>query len=103
MSLAIDVDTITAVLIAGTWYPALDNSFALDSYEYLWWEQGRDARNQHGGDIDPVLMHGGGQSGICATGYVFTTPTPNGPARMYGPLNHIQAVRTAPVTPGDPS
>lgn len=96
MSLAIDVDHVTAVLIHGTWYTVLDDSFALDSYEYIWWERGPDTRNQWGGDVDPELLHGGGHNGICATGFAFRTTDTNAADsyRMCGPLTSITAVKT---------
>lgn len=100
MSLAIDVDTVTRVLLAdGRWYSVGRKSFALDAYEYLWWPNGRDAKNKHGGDTDPQILHGGGQSGVCAIGFEFLTESrdPDGHAtgeyvRMAGPLTAIQAV-----------
>lgn len=94
MSLAIDVDHVTHVLIAGTWHQIHDDSFTLDAYEYLWWENGPHARNQWGGDVDPVLLHGGGRNGICATGYSFRTIHENGEEHLIcGPLDKIDAVR----------
>ena len=88
MSLAIDVDTITQVLIAGTWYKIKDKSFALDSYEFIWWSGPRTNRN--GGDNHPELLHGGGNDGICATGFTFKTTEGD---LMSGPLDRITAVR----------
>lgn len=73
MSLAIDVDRVSSVLIAGSWYTVANNSFALDSYEYLW---NGDALPQ-----DPLLP---------ASGFAFTEP--NGYV-VAGPLTSILAVR----------
>lgn len=102
MSLAIDVDKVGAVLIDGEWYVVLDQSFTLDSYEYLWWSRGEGAVNTMGGDYDPDILHGGGQSGICATGFSFKAARANlGQAggdytMMSGPLSAIQAVQHKP-------
>lgn len=86
MSLAINIDHVTAVLIAGQWYDVADDSFDLDAYEYIWHRRNP---NRYPDD-DPQLMHGGGHSGICATGFVFRTKQGD---RMAGPLTSIQAVR----------
>jgi hypothetical protein len=94
MSLGIDVDKVVRVLLADGWHDVHDNSFTLDSYEYLWWEGGSGPR----ADRDPMILHGGGRSGVCATGFAFTTlTTPDGAARrvkrrMSGPLTAILAV-----------
>ena len=50
MSLAIDVDDITHVLLADGWHEVHDASFGTDSYEFMWRE---------GTDDSPML--GGGQ------------------------------------------
>lgn len=64
MSLAIDIDQVTQVLLADGWHQVREDSFYLDSYEYLW---------NHEGHNSPELVHGGGNSGICATGFGFKT------------------------------
>jgi hypothetical protein len=80
MSLYIDVDKVTEVLLADGWHTVADESFDLDSYEY------------HHGEL---LLHGGGSGGICATGFTFIEDvgyaTP--PRRIAGPLTAILAVR----------
>ncbi len=99
MSIAIDTDLVTHVLIAGNWYRCEPGTFDLDSYEYVWsgmqgvtvaelegLNQKRDRTEPY---RDPVILHGGGQSGVCATGFVFTTPEGN---HIAGPLTAIQAV-----------
>jgi hypothetical protein len=88
MSLAIDVDRVSAVLLADGWHEVAAGSFTLDSYEYVWWpsEQAR-AR----GDFD--LLHGGGRSGVCATGFQLTS----GDDLIAGPLTAILAVRIRPA------
>jgi hypothetical protein len=55
MSLNIDSDKIEAVLLVDGWYEINPGSFDLDAYEF------RD------GSVHPI--HGGGQSGVCATGF----------------------------------
>jgi hypothetical protein len=35
MSLAIDIDQVTGVLLADGWHDVVDVSFEIDSYEYL--------------------------------------------------------------------
>ncbi len=74
----INTDAVTAVLIAGTWYEMDDGSFDLDSYEFMDGEGG-------------CCIHGGGASGVCATGYVFKIRGRS--VRMSGPLTAVQAVR----------
>lgn len=76
MSLAIDVDKVTAVLLPdGEWYDVEGNSFDLDAYEF-----------KHEG----TSIHGGGQGGVSATGFVFKV---RNRGVMYGPLTAIVAVR----------
>ena len=65
MSLMIDVDKVSHVLLADGWHEVHDSSFTLDAYEYVW---ANDVQKKHG-DFD--LMHGGGKSGVCATGFTF--------------------------------
>ena len=81
MSLGIDVDEIARVLLADGWHEVVDKSFTLDAYEYMW---------------EHDLLHGGGASGICATGFLFkTTGTISGSPRtsvMAGPLTSKLAV-----------
>ncbi|MGD9701985.1 MAG: hypothetical protein AB7Q42_04435 [Acidimicrobiia bacterium] len=93
MSLAIDVDTVSAVLLADGWHDVHDASFSLDSYEFVW--SGKSGvtvaqTEKSNPDRDPILVHGGGQSGICATGFAMNT----GRGWMYGPLTSVLAVRT---------
>jgi len=81
MSLAIDPDKVEAVLLADGWHEI--TYFSLDSYEFV--EPG-----ESGGSF---VLHGGGQSGVCATGFVFR----EGSFAYYGPLTAILAVRTEPI------
>ena len=87
MSLAIDIDEIVKVNISGTWYDVNhydngDSTFFLDSYEFI----SNPGFNQN-------LEHGGGQGGICATGFSFIDAETN--LTMAGPLTSIIAVMTA--------
>lgn len=75
MSLSIDTDAVTSVLLADGWHNVADQSFDLDSYEYVWGER---------------IVHGGGNYGICATGFTFTT---NAGITLSGPLTSLLAVR----------
>ncbi len=82
MSLAIDVDRVTQVLLADGWheveFSGSTSSFSLDAYEFI---QG------HEGKADDVL-HGGGQGGICATGATWQEKG----ATFFCPLTAILAV-----------
>ena len=86
MSLLIDVDQVTRVLIAGRWWDVADNSFTLDAYEYVW--------RHRGVDRAPLVEHGGGESGVCATGFRFKVAGDllNESRFIAGPLTAIQAV-----------
>jgi hypothetical protein len=75
MSLAIDVDTVTHVLLADGWHPVLGDSFHTDAYEYVW--QGE------------MVAHGDGQT-VPHTGAGWTET--NG-VDILCPLNAILAVR----------
>ena len=83
MSLAIEVDDVVKVNISGTWhdvnrYDDGRSSFALDSYEFI---------------CQSELLHGGGEGGICATGFTFIDADTN--LRIEGPLTSITAVMSA--------
>lgn len=84
MSLSIDPSGVTDVLLADGWHEVFDLSFGLDSYEYV----------EEGG----FVLHGGGASGICATGFIFHELVfEDGERQQYtcgGPLTSILAVRT---------
>lgn len=76
MSLAIDIDDVTAVLLKdGVWYEVDDRSFDIDSYEYL---RG-----------DRVMLGGGTAEGITAPGFAFI----NEGVELCGPLTEVVAVR----------
>jgi hypothetical protein len=76
VSLAITPSTVSGVLLASGWVSVWPKSFDLDSYEFV-----------DGG----VVLHGGGQSGISATGFRFKDS--EGTVH-YGPLSSILAVTT---------
>lgn len=84
MSLYIDIDTVTSVLLAdGQWYDVLDRSFDLDSYEMH--------HEQH------VILGGGNVAGVPSTGFRFVTrglnPDAIGSRRLImGPLTAILAL-----------
>lgn len=80
MSLEIQIGQIRAVLIADGWHEIVPGSFDLDSYEFL-----------DGAD----LVHGGGASGVCSTGFSYVAQSPSGTpgtSRICGPLTAILAV-----------
>lgn len=81
MSLAIDIDQITAVLLPDGWHPVADQSFDLDD---AYWQVLR------GGEEKP------------AAGFVFRKP---GGGWVAGPLASVLAVRTntGPEEPDRPA
>lgn len=81
MSLAIQVDEITAVLLADGWHDVHGKSFDIDSYEFK---------------SERLLLHGGGRDGISASGFDFTAADG---IRLTGPLSSILAVRRKSTTP----
>lgn len=81
MSLAINTDTITAVLLADGWHDVTDKSFDLDAYEYL-------APTPPG--HDPFVLQGGGQHGITAIGFTCMSAG----QELTGPLTAVLAVKT---------
>ena len=77
MSLAIDTNSISEVLLNCGWIKIQLGSFDLDSFEFV--------------ENNPFyLVHGGGASDICATGFIFTDLKG---ARVYGPMTSILAVK----------
>ena len=76
MSLKIDTDRITDVLLADGWHIVAGESFDLDSYEFV---------------CEEHLVHAGGREPLVpATGFTFTDDVG---ARISGPLTAILAVR----------
>lgn len=81
MSLAIDVEKVTHVLLSDGWHLVEPKTFTLDAYEFLEYPDDPDG--------DGFLLLGGGQSGMCATGFAFR----EGEFRVSGPLTALIAVR----------
>ena len=81
MSLAIDVDTVTAVLLADGWHDVIDDSFDVDAYEF-------EENNLLEGE-DPRLLHGGEHSEISDSGFVCRTSQ----GMICGPLTSLLAVK----------
>ena len=90
MSLAINIDKVIRVLLSDGWHDVLEESFTLDAYEYLWYP------SDHETAMNAEIVHGGGKSGVCSTGFKFQGigNADDGPLWMYGPLTAIQAVET---------
>ena len=94
MSLAINIDKVRRVLLADGWHTVKDDSFAMDAYEFLWYP------NEDTTIMDAQIVHGGGQSGICATGFTFKEISARDRAYVdseiwiSGPVTAIQAVET---------
>jgi len=97
MSLAINIDKVSRVLLSDGWHDVLDESFTLDAYEYLWFP------NEDTTSRDVEIVHGGGQSGVCSKGFTFKSirvsdsivgHPDDRPIWMHGPLTAIQAVET---------
>jgi hypothetical protein len=95
MSLAIDVNTVTHVLLADGWHTVAERSFLLRSYEYYWsGEEGvtvaeldeREGHRKH----DPIVLPGGGQSGVTSTGFSFRDQESG--SLVLGPLTSVVAV-----------
>ena len=57
MSLAIDPVDVEAILLGDRWHEIERGTFILDSYEFV-----EDAG-------EGFILHGGGQSGVCAIGF----------------------------------
>lgn len=80
MSLAIDIDRVQKVLIAGKWYHVFDASFVVDSFEFIWFAT-------PGGEPDAVS---GGEVG-CS--FVIKDEESQLRHTMFAPLSAIQGVR----------
>jgi hypothetical protein len=80
MSLAIQADDITAVLLADGWH-SVSSGFDVDAYEFK---------------LGSLLIHGGGTNDVCGSGFVFTEPDG---VRTAGPLTSILAVRRGVASP----
>lgn len=90
MSLAIDTEDIEAVLLIDGWHRVKPGTFDLDAYEFV----------EQRGSREPQLLHGGGKSGVCATGFDFIeieqVDGHDIESSVCGPLTAILAVRRKP-------
>lgn len=92
MSLLIDIDRVTEVLLADKWHTVDNGSFSLDAYEFI--EEGEGGKK--------IVLHGGGQGGVCSTGATWQEKS----ASFYCPLTAILAVRYGSkkkIAPGIPT
>ena len=94
MSLTIDVDNITHVLLADGWHEVHDASFGTDTYEFMR-RKGTSDSPMLGGDQEkhiPAAGHRGSTSRehIAAAGFSFT----EGDHVLCGPLTSVLAVKT---------
>jgi hypothetical protein len=87
MSLAIQASTVRAVLLADGWHEIEPGSFDIDAYEI---GESYDAAYKGGLSAKFDCWHGGGQSGVCATGFEFVTADGSGTVR--GPLTAVLAL-----------
>ena len=74
MSLLIEVNKISRVKIGDEWFTVMSQSFDIDSYEF---------------SMGGSLVHGGGQSGVCASGFQFVT---EGGRMICGELTSISCI-----------
>lgn len=96
MSINIDIDKVTSVLLADGWHDVAwddESTFELDAYEYV---DGDHMKQLHAKGSDPgsaIRLAGGAEEavGVPATGFVFRTGSGE---IMAGPITAILAVRT---------
>ena len=81
VSLDIDIEEVSEVLLADGWHVVHGRTFELDDFDFT--RAGR-------------RVHGGGDSGVCSTG--FSLVTDEAGSRIAGPLTSILALRHG-VTP----
>jgi hypothetical protein len=94
MSLAIQASTVRAVLLADGWHEIEPGSFDIDAYEI---GESYDAAYKGGLSAKFDCWHGGGQSGVCATGFGvcatgFEFVTADGSGTVRGPLTAVLAL-----------
>lgn len=98
MSLQINERRVTRVLLADGWPDA--QGFDLDAYEFGVYYPDHD----YASGVGFHCVHGGGQSGVCATGFVFRDVATG--RQIAGPLTAILAVSGEDITltagPDDP-
>lgn len=90
MSLQINESKITRVLLADGWHDC--QGFGLDAYEFGTYHR---AQGYTSG-FDFTVSHGGGQSGVCATGFTFNDESTG--TQVAGPLTAILAVAGSGIT-----
>ena len=76
VSLDIDIEEVAEVLLADGWHVVHGKTFVLDDFDFT--RAGR-------------RVHGGGDSGVCSTGFSFVTDEAG--SRIAGPLTSILALR----------
>ena len=95
MSLAIEVTEVLRANVRGIWHDVdlykknnkLLSSFCIDAYEFV------KSYGTNGIPLaDPYLVHGGGQSDICPTGFSFVDADTG--LTVSGPLTSLDAVMT---------
>lgn len=85
MSLAIEISSVTQVLLADGWHNVVNDSFEIDAYEYV--DAGQGGHRRFGG------------SGDNATGFTFAERLQDGALKstprvtIKGPISSILAVR----------
>ena len=93
MSLAIEVDDITQVLLADGWHTVDDASFGIDSFEFMWREGMGDSPSLGGGQEKQIAAAGHrgstAREHIAAAGFSFT----EGDHVVCGPLTSVLAVK----------
>lgn len=97
MSILIDIDKVTSVLLADGWHDVAwkddESTFELDAYEYVDGDHYRNVQQKGGDPSSAVRLAGGAEEnvGVPATGFVFATASGE---IMAGPITAILAVRT---------
>lgn len=97
MSIAIDIDKVTAVLLADGWHDVAwrddESTFEIDAYEYIAGDHFRSLTSRGGDGSSAVRLAGGAEEavGVPATGFMFAT----GAGEVVGgPITAILAVKT---------
>ena len=80
MSLAIQMNDVSEVLLSDGWHKVKMESFIIDHYEFM------------DGDAD---VHSSGDNGICENGFSFSEASPDGVTfvTVCGPLTSILAIK----------
>lgn len=93
MSLYINPEEVTQVLLADGWHEVKKETFGIDAYEFV--QPGFESP-----DHDYTILSGGSVEGICSTGFHFVEvdETAGGAivySSVYGPMTAVLAVRAA--------